>query len=60
MVLSEEMLAVLQGLENWEFDEGLVQKFLKYIYFDYLIPDSWREPTSRHYEAIEAHLKDKI
>jgi len=56
----EEMLAVLQGLENWEFDEGLVQKFLKYIYFDYLIPDSWREPTSRHYEAIEAHLKDKI
>lgn len=55
----EEILAVLQGLENWEFDEGSVQKFLKYIYFDYLIPDNWREPTSRHYKAIEARLKEQ-
>lgn len=33
-----ELLTVLNGLDDWVFDRELVEKFLKYLYYDYLIP----------------------
>ncbi len=55
----EEILLTLQKLDDWDFNTSLVQKFLKYIYFDYLIADSWREPTDIHYEAIKTRFKEQ-
>ncbi len=33
----EELIAILQNLDNWVFEERLVENFLKYLYYDYLI-----------------------
>jgi capsular polysaccharide export protein len=36
---NQEMLnSVIKNLENWNFEEKLVENFLKYLYYDYLIP----------------------
>lgn len=55
---NDEILTVLNTLESWELKEDLIEKFLKHLYFNYLIPGSWKEPTSKHYSAIKSRLKE--
>jgi len=34
----EELLVILKSLNNWKFETSLVENFLKYLYYEYLIP----------------------
>jgi capsular polysaccharide export protein len=43
----EVLNEVIKGLENWHFEESLVENFLKYLYYDYLIPKD--EPLVYNY-----------
>ncbi len=55
-----KLLEILMNLEDWKVDEALIEKFLKYLQCDYLIPNSWREPTKKHFEEIEKRLKKEL
>jgi len=35
----EMLLDTLENLDSWKFEEQLVENFLKYLYYDYLIPN---------------------
>ena len=47
---------ILVTLDSWNTDKNLIDKFLKYLYCDYLIPDSWKEPSRKHYRKVEKRL----
>ncbi len=52
----EEILEILRDLESWKIDNQLIDNFLYYLYYDYLIPTNWREPNSKHYKAIRDRI----
>ena len=52
----EEILDILKNLDSWKVDNLLIDNFLYYIYYDYLIPTNWRKPNSKHYKAIEQKI----
>jgi capsular polysaccharide export protein len=49
----EKILDILENIESWRVDNSLIDNFLYYLYYDYLIPINWRNPNSTHYRAIE-------
>jgi len=51
-----ELTNILESLDSWSVPEQLVDHFLRYIYFDYLIAGDWRMPDQRHYHEIEQRL----
>jgi len=53
----EELLSILQNIDSFKIKKDLVNNFLAYLYYDYLIPDSWKNPTKRHFKAIEERVK---
>ncbi len=57
---ADALLKLLASAKLPENDLQLVEKFLKYLYCDYLIPDHWKNPTSRHFQAIEAKIAKHI
>ncbi len=54
----EEIYAILETLSTWHTDTKLNEKFLKYLYFEYLVPDNWRAPTQKHYDTIAKRIKE--
>ncbi|HHH19374.1 MAG TPA: capsular biosynthesis protein, partial [Campylobacterales bacterium] len=55
----EQILGILKDMEKWQVDESLVNNFLYYLYYDYLLPTNWRNPDEQHYRAIEKKLEEK-
>ena len=53
-----ELTNILESLDSWSVPERLVDNFLRYIYFDYLIAGDWRMPDQRHYHEIEQRLNN--
>ena len=39
----KKLLNILKTLENWNIDKNLIQNFLKYLYWDYLIPNDFSD-----------------
>ncbi len=52
----EGLREVIEHLETWEFNEVLVEKFLKYLYYDYLIPKEEPEVYKHFYRFIRKAL----
>ncbi len=52
----EEILEILKDLESWRVDNRVIDNFLYYLYYEYLIPENWREPNSKHYKAIRDRI----
>ncbi len=52
----KEILKILKDIDSWVINRSLIDNFLYYLYYDYLIPTNWRKANSKHYKAIE----DKI
>ena len=51
---NQEMLEeVITNLDSWSFDNVLVEKFLKYLYYDYLIPKEEPLVYSHFYKFIK-------
>lgn len=54
----EQILEILQDIEKWQIDNRLVDNFLTYLYYDYLLPTNWRNSDEEHYQAIEKKIED--
>jgi len=52
----EELIKTLKNLNLWKVNEKLIKNFLGYLYYEYLIPKSWKNPDKKHFEK----LTDKI
>lgn len=56
-VENQKMLETLiKDLEHWKFEEELVENFLKYLYYDYLIP----KDEAKVYQYFYAFIKKVI
>lgn len=54
----QEMLnQTIKGLEDWHFEEKLVENFLKYLYYDYLIPKEEPKVYNHFYNFIKRVIK---
>ncbi len=56
----DSLVDILMRLDDWQVDKELVEKFLKYLQCNYLIPNSWRNPGKIHFETIEKRLKKEL
>ena len=56
----ETLYTILKNLNNWELERDLVERFLKYLYCIYLVPDSWKTPSPRHYQVIQERLEKEL
>ncbi len=56
----EKLMEIIGNLDAWEPDRELIETFLKYLQCVCLVPGSWRNPTPRHYRAIETRLKERL
>jgi capsular polysaccharide export protein len=55
-----ELKLILEGLSTWRGNEDVIEKFLIYLYTEYLIPGDWRDPHEKHFEAVEARLGEGV
>ena len=51
------LLEILKDIDNIKVEKELIDQFLAYLYYKYLIPDNWKNPTNRHFKSIEKRLK---
>jgi len=49
----KQLIEILKNIDKFNIDKELIDKFLSYLHDEYLIPDSWRNPTEKHFRAIE-------
>jgi len=49
----EELVDILKNLKSWKIDKKLVENFLKYLYWDYLIPGSFEDNNEEQIKKIE-------
>jgi capsular polysaccharide export protein len=50
-----ELKNTLKNLD-WEVDERLIKNFLGYLYYEYLIPSSWKHPDKSHFEKLTSRI----
>ncbi len=55
----EEILRILKNIDSWIINKSLIDNFLYYLYYDYLIPTNWRRADSKHIKAIENRINNK-
>ena len=48
----KELKEILENLENWKVDKKLIENFLKYLYWDYLIEGDFKEFDVEKVEEI--------
>ncbi|MDM5271269.1 hypothetical protein PGH07_03685 [Sulfurovum sp. zt1-1] len=53
----EEIKTYLETMDMWLVDGKLIKRFLTYLYYDYLIPGDWRNPSQEHLDQIDIRLK---
>lgn len=51
----EELATALTALDR-PVDHGLIDKFLYYLRYHYLVPGSWRQPDAAHFAAVEQKM----
>ena len=54
----KELEEILYNKDNWKIDTKLIEKFLLYLQEEYLIKDSWKNPTDQHFKQIIRKLKE--
>lgn len=53
----KELINILKNLENWQIDNKLIKNFLGYLYYEYLIPESWKNPTEKHFNKLNKRIE---
>ncbi len=53
----KQLIEILKNIDKFNIDKELIDKFLSYLHDEYLIPDSWRNPTEKHFRAIERKIQ---
>jgi capsular polysaccharide export protein len=54
----EELHHTLTTLQSWQRDDTLIESFLKYLYYDYLIEGNFVETSEKQITQIEAILNN--
>ena len=54
----EQVLKILKDIDTWIIDNSLIDNFLYYLYYDYLLPIHWKRADLKHYKAIEDKIKN--
>lgn len=49
---------IIHVLSKWHVDRELIENFLKYLQFHYLLPGDWRRADKRHIQEIAKRLED--
>jgi len=52
----DELVKIIKNLENWQTDIKLIRNFLGYLYYEYLIPKSWKNPDKKHFEKVNERI----
>ena len=52
-----KLRAVLESLNDWQVDAVLIDKFIGYLRYDYLVEGSWREPTPAHWQSLQRRIE---
>ncbi|MEZ4598181.1 MAG: hypothetical protein R2940_00135 [Syntrophotaleaceae bacterium] len=52
----DELAGLIRGIDDWQVDTALINRFLYYLYYDYAIPGSWKNPDVQHAAAVEERL----
>ena len=52
----EELIEILKNLNTWEVDKNLIKNFLGYLYYEYLIPRSWKNPDEEHIKKLTERI----
>jgi hypothetical protein len=53
----DDLLAVLGTMSDWQVDEQLRGKFLRYLQSEYAVPESWTNPGELHWASMNSKLK---
>ena len=53
----EELRTLIGEIDKWKVDQNLIKNFLGYLYYQYLIPDSWKKPSQKHFSKIEERIE---
>lgn len=56
----EEVESILRNVESWRPNAVLLHQFLAYLLECYYLPDSWRNPTQIHFDAVNQKLEKYI
>ena len=51
-----QLINILKNLNKWQLDNKLIKNFLGYLYYEYLIPKSWKNPDKIHFEKINERI----
>jgi capsular polysaccharide export protein len=54
----EEIVTLINNRMTWKVDHTLLENFLKYLYYCYLIPGSWKKPGEQHYQMIRKRFEN--
>lgn len=55
-----ELMDILKNLDNFTIDKKLVKKYLCYLNEVYLLPQSWKNPNTLHFEALKNKIKEEL
>jgi len=47
-----ELINILKNIDSWKINEKLIKNFLGFLYYEYLIPKSWKNPNQEHIKKI--------
>ena len=47
-----ELIGILKNLNSWKIETKLIKNFLGYLYYEYLIPKSWKNPDEEHFKKL--------
>ena len=51
-----ELIKILKNLDSWKIDAKLIKNFLGYLYYEYLIPKSWKNPDEKHFKKLTERI----
>ena len=57
---SDELQLAINAIDTWRIDEELRDKFLRFVYQKYCIPDDYQAPRSAHWQAVDSRLRKMI
>ncbi len=52
----KELIEILKNLDSFEINDKLIKNFLGYLYYEYLIPKSWKNPDREHFEKVKLRI----
>jgi len=53
----KELINIIENLYKYKIDKKLIKNFVGYLYYEYLIPSTWKNPDKNHIEKLTNRIK---